>query len=142
MKSPEKFSPEGAFEQRFETPDAVGASLLERGWTKEQLGKFPVAMQTMADAMAHPPEGGSAAGKMNFDLAIADDEDGDEAATVTIVGEGKGLGPEQISELIDKGELFVEVFTQADPEFFVDQNKVILRRKKSRAPEVDTIQDK
>jgi hypothetical protein len=33
----------------------------------------------------------------------------------------------------------MKVFAEASPEFFTDQNKVILRRKKNLAPETDTI---
>ena len=130
----------GLCEQRLETADAVGACLLERGWTKEQLGNFPSAVQAMADAMIRG-NGGIPAGQVYFEVAMTGGEDGEDVAEVTIVGEGKGLDPDQLSELIEKGELFVKVFTQADPEFFADQNKVILRRKKNRAPEADTIED-
>jgi hypothetical protein len=147
MESPEKFSSaaaaesesqsEGVREQKLETVDAVRVCLLERGWTKEQLGNFPSAVQAMADAMARSDEG-IPAGQVHFELAITGDEEGEDVAEVTIMGEGKGLDPDQLSKLIEKGELFVKVFTQADPEFFADQNKVILRRKKNRAPEVDT----
>jgi len=149
--TPEEFFPaaaesesqsEGAREQRIETADAVGACLLERGWTKEQLGKFPSAVQAMADAMTRDNEG-IPAGQVHFELAITGNEEGEDVVEVTIVGEGKGLDPDQLSKLIEKGELFVKVFTQADPEFFADENKVILRRKKNRALEADTdtIQD-
>jgi hypothetical protein len=130
---------EGTHEQRLETADAVGASLLERGWTKEQLGNFPSAVQAMANAMIRGNEG-IPAGQVHFEVAMPGGEDGEDVAEVTIVGEGKGLDPDQLSKLIEKGELFVKVFTQADPEFFADQNKVILRRKKNRTPEADTIQ--
>jgi hypothetical protein len=127
-----------ASEEKFESLSAIEVRLVELGWTEEQLGGFISAIQTMADAMARG-NGGGPDGKMNFELAIAKDEDGGEVAEVTIAGEGKGLGSEQISELIDKGELFMKVFAEASPEFFTDQNKVILRRKKNLAPETDTI---
>jgi hypothetical protein len=127
-----------ASEEKFESTSAIEERLDELGWTEEQLGGFISAIQTMANVMTRG-NGGDPTGKMNFDLAITKDEEGREVAAVTIAGAGKGLDSEQISELIDTGKLFMNVFSEASPEFFADQNKVILRRKKDRAPETDLI---
>lgn len=128
--------------QRFETADAVGARLIEQGWSEEQLGRFVSTMRMMADAViAHGNEAASAAGEINFELTVTKDEDGGEVAEVTIAGEGNGFGPEQIAQLIDRGELPVEAFDRDTTQFFEDQNKVVLRRKKDIVSETDTIQN-
>jgi len=125
-------------ERSFETADGIGACLLELGWTKEQLGNFPAAMQKMADAMSRGNKEG-ASEKINFELNVLNDENGGEIAEVTLAGEGESLGPERIGELIEKNELPVTLLTEATTQFFSDENKVILRRKKERAVEMDTI---
>lgn len=115
-----------------ETVAGVESRLAELGWSKDQIGNFPAAIQTMADAMAR-------GGNVGIELNTIPGENGEEVAEVTLAGEGEGLDPSQLQELIEKGELFIKVFTEADPEFFAGQNKVILRRKKDRAPETDSI---
>jgi hypothetical protein len=139
---PEKFPSaenENTAEGAIETAGDVETRLIELGWTKEQVGDFAEAIQTMANEMTSDGEASqaSAVPEANFELNIVKGADGDEVAEVTIVGEGRGLSPEQLSKLIDGGEFFMKVFTEADPEFFAGQNKVILRRKKNREPEPD-----
>jgi len=111
---------ENASGERLETADAVEARLGQLGWTSEQIGNFASAIRMMADAMTRDGADGHA-GNVSIELNVADSEEtGVEEAEVTLMGEGKELGPDRLSELV------------SDTEFFVNMNKVVLRRKKDR----------
>ena len=125
----------------------IEASLTRLGWTDEQLGNFRLAVsEAVANAVVHGNERDPAK-KVNVELGIKN-EDGDEVAEVTILDEGKGFNPNQIPDptreegLLEghgRGVYFMKVFTDAEPEFFEGQGKVILRRRKNRPVETDNI---
>jgi hypothetical protein len=123
---------ENASGERLETADAVEARLGQLGWTSEQIGNFASAIRMMADAMTRDGADGHA-GNVSIELNVADSEEtGVEEAEVTLMGEGKELGPDRLSELVSDPEFFEKVMDESDPEFFVNMNKVVLRRKKDR----------
>jgi len=142
-----KWSFESTERSAEEAAGAVEARLAQLGWTEEQLGNFRLAISdAVANAIVHGNEG-DLAKKVNVELNIKN-EDGEEVAEVTILDEGNGLDPNQIPDptrdegLLEghgRGVYFMRVFTDADPEFFEGQGKVILRRRKNRPVETDTI---
>lgn len=111
------------FAEALGSADAVGARLVELGWTKEQMGSFASAVKTMAEMMKGA----------TIELAVTKDENGNDVAEVTISSDGEGGG-------FDLERIPMKVFVEADPEFFAKQHKVILRRQKDRALETDSIE--
>lgn len=139
---PEKFLPiehESVPVRGFETAGDIEIRLIALGWTKEQLGDFAQAVQEVADAIAQGNEGDSAR-KADIGLEVMNDQNGGEEAVVTIAGEGRGLGPEEISKLIDGQKLSMKALDASTLEFFADQNKMVLRRKRNLPPETDSVQ--
>ena len=123
---------EHGFGEHLENAEAVGARLIELGWTPEQVGSFASAINMMADAMAR---GGadSHVGNVTIELSVVNNEEtGDEEAEATLMGAGEELSPDRLSELVQDPEFFEKVMNDSDPEFFVNMNKVVLRRKKDR----------
>ncbi len=138
---PEKFpltDREGASERGGETAGDIEARLVARGWTKEQLGDFAQAIREVADVIAQGNEG-DRTDRVDIGLEIISDEDGGEEAVVTITGEGQGLGPEEISKLIDGQKLSMKALNASTLEFFADQNKIVLRRKRNLPLETDSV---
>jgi serine/threonine-protein kinase RsbW len=147
-KEESEWSFESTPEKALEVADAVEARLTQLGWSEEQLGNFKLAIhEAMVNAVVHGNEGDPAK-KVNVELSMTKDADGEEMAEVTVVDEGKGFDPSQVPnptraeglmEGHGRGRFFMKVFTDSEPEFFEGQGKVILRRKKNRPQETDTI---
>jgi len=125
-----------------ESADAIEARLAELGWTEEQLGNFKVAIhEGIVNAAMHGNEGDPAK-KVTVELVVTKSADGEEMAEVTIMDEGKGFDSknipdptqdERILEKSGRGIFIMAEETDVAPEFFPNQGKVILRRRKDHA---------
>ena len=135
-------------EKAMEVADAVEARLGELGSAEKQLDNFKLAIdEAIVNAAMHGNEGDPAK-KVTVELNMTKDEDGEEVAEVTILDEGKGFDPSEITDSTaeeglmksdGRGVRLMKVLTDTEPEFFPGQGKVILRRKKNRKPETDSI---
>ncbi len=136
-----KWSFESTPGKAMEVADAVEERLRGLGWTEEQLGNFKVAIhEGIINAVVHGNEGDPAK-KVDVELNIVKDVDGEEMAEITIIDEGKGFDPDTVPDPTE-GENLLEGHgrglyimgdeTDVAPEFLPNQGRLILRRKKDR----------
>lgn len=135
-------------EKAMEVADALEARLVELGWTEEQIGNFKLVVhEGIVNAVVHGNNGDSTK-KVKVELAMTKDNDGEEMAEIIIMDEGTGFDPNEVPNPTDekgllethgRGLFIMTVGTDVAPEFFKGEGKLILRRRKNRKPETDSI---
>jgi serine/threonine-protein kinase RsbW len=143
-----QWSYESTTGKALEAADVLEDRFVELGWTEEQLGQFKLAVHEAAvNAVLYGNENDPSK-KFGIELNMTKDEHGEEMAEVTIWHEGKGFDPGKIPDPTEgdalmeghgRGVFLMKMLSDAEPEFFTDEPKVILRLKKNRKPETDTI---